>query len=80
LKGKRFKESLKTGEQMPELVFTHRGGMISRFVLQKALNDCLDRAGLEHIRVHDLRHSYATIRLLKGHNLGDVSYQLGHSW
>jgi integrase len=26
-----------------------------------------------------LRHSYATIRLLRGHNIGDVSYQLGHS-
>jgi integrase len=26
-----------------------------------------------------LRHTYATIRLLKGHNIGDVSYQLGHA-
>jgi integrase len=33
----------------------------------------------KEVRVHDLRHSYATIRLLKGHNVGDVSYQLGHS-
>lgn len=24
-------------------------------------------------------HSYETITLLKGHNIGDVSYQLGHS-
>jgi integrase len=29
--------------------------------------------------IHGLRHSYATIRLLKGHNIGDVSYQLGHA-
>jgi integrase len=36
-------------------------------------------AKLRRIRIHDLRHSYATIRLLRGHNVGDVSYQLGHS-
>jgi len=28
--------------------------------------------------IHDLRHTYATIRLLRGHNIGDVSYQSGH--
>jgi integrase len=28
--------------------------------------------------IHDLRHTYATIRLLKGLNLGDVSYQSVH--
>ena len=31
------------------------------------------------VKLHDLRHTYATIRLLRGHNIGDVSYQLGHS-
>ena len=34
---------------------------------------------MRQIRTHALRHSYATIRLMKGHNVGDVSYQLGHS-
>ena len=40
---------------------------------------CLKLAKLRKIRIHDLRHAYATIRLLSGHNIGDVSYQLGHS-
>ena len=31
------------------------------------------------MRTHDLRHTYATTRLLRGHDIGDVSYQLGHS-
>jgi integrase len=31
------------------------------------------------ICVHDLRHTYATKRLLRGHNAGDVGYQLGYS-
>jgi integrase len=44
-----------------------------------ALNQCLKLSGLSRIRIHDLRHTYATIRLLRDHNIGDVSYQLGHS-
>ena len=79
LKGKRFKESLKAGVPMPELAFAYKGEMMSSFVYQRAVNRCLEKAGLKSIRIHDLRHSYATIRLLKGHNIGDVSYQLGHA-
>ena len=47
--------------------------------MENALNQCLNKAELRKIRIHDLRHCYATIRLLRGHNVGDVSYQLGHS-
>jgi len=79
LKAKRFKESLKTGETIPEYVFAYKGRMMTRYVYQKALNDISDAAKIKRINVHDLRHSYATIRLLKGHNIGDVSYQLGHA-
>ena len=53
--------------------------MLNGVVFQNALNRCTENAGLRKIRTHDLRHSYATIRLMKGHNVGDVSYQLGHS-
>jgi integrase len=30
------------------------------------------------IRIHDLRHTYATLRISKGDNMADVSNQLGH--
>ncbi|UCF01636.1 MAG: site-specific integrase, partial [Deltaproteobacteria bacterium] len=30
------------------------------------------------IRIHDLRHAYATLRIAKGDNIMDVSKQLGH--
>ncbi len=30
------------------------------------------------IRIHDLRHTYATLRISKGDNIADVSNQLGH--
>jgi len=38
-----------------------------------------EKAKLRSIRIHDLRHSYATIRISAGHNLADVSRQLGHA-
>lgn len=73
------KKALKTGKPFNKRVFAERGKVFSRGALGNALKECLKRAGLRKIRIHDLRHSYATIRLLKGHNIGDVSYQLGHS-
>jgi len=65
---------------IPDLVFTDRkGGPIDvnnwrRRVFKKAL----ERAGLREIRIHDLRHTYATLRIAKGDNIADVSNQLGH--
>jgi integrase len=37
-----------------------------------------EKAKLRRIRIHDIRHSYATIRINAGHNIADVSKQLGH--
>ena len=53
--------------------------MLTYKTFRKGLMACLKLAKLRKIRIHDLRHTYATIRLLSGHNIGDVSYQLGHS-
>jgi len=39
---------------------------------------CLEKADLRRIRIHDLRHTYATLRIQVGHNIADVSKQLGH--
>jgi integrase len=75
---KRF--SLKNGRPVPDWVFANEKGKIfSRDTFKNALNSCLEEAKLRRIRIHDLRHTYATIRLMRGHNVGDVSYQLGHS-
>jgi integrase len=38
-----------------------------------------ERAGLPHIRLHDVRHSYATAALRAGVNPKIVSQRLGHS-
>ena len=38
----------------------------------------LEKAELNTIRIHDLRHTYSTLRINKGDNIADVSNQLGH--
>jgi integrase len=77
--------ALKAGRKVVSLqedgwVFAdEQGRMLHRKNFEAALRRCLEWAGLRRIRVHDLRHSYATVRLLKGHNVIDVSRQLGHA-
>jgi integrase len=74
------KKALKNGRPIPEWVFANeKDDIFCRQIFTNVLQKCLELAGLRRIRVHDLRHTYATIRLLRGHNVGDVSYQLGHS-
>lgn len=44
-----------------------------------AFADLLKKAGLPHIRLHDLRHTHATMMLKNGVNPKIVSERLGHS-
>jgi integrase len=72
--------ALKRGQPLQDWVFANKnGGTLRYMTLRAVLTACLKLAGLRNIRIHDLRHTYATTRLLSGHNIGDVSYQLGHS-
>ncbi|MEE8431549.1 MAG: tyrosine-type recombinase/integrase [Candidatus Desulfatibia sp.] len=73
LKAKQWQEYAKTGEPMPDRIFN-----FSHTAYRKALKKCLKAAGLDYMRIHDLRHTYATVRLLRGHNISDVAFQLGH--
>ena len=64
----------------PEHVFTDTiGGPIDANNWRRRVFDkALEKAKLRKIRIHDIRHSYATIRIAKGDNIADVSHQLGH--
>ena len=42
------------------------------------LQRVLKRAGLPHIRFHDLRHTFATLALQNGVDVKTVSSMLGH--
>lgn len=64
----------------PEWVFTNtRGGLIDGNKWRaRVFRKVLQKAGLRRIRIHDLRHTYATLRISKGDSIDDVSNQLGH--
>jgi integrase len=64
----------------PKYVFTDMmGGPIDKDNWRRRIfNKALEKAGLRKIRIHDMRHTYATLRISKGDNISDVSKQLGH--
>ena len=67
------------GETPQWLFYNEEGNLIDVNNLRKRVfYKCLDKAKLRQIRVHDLRHTYATLRIAAGHNIADVSKQLGH--
>lgn len=78
----RKEETLKRGwKAVPDWVFVNGDGKpIDPGNLRGRVHyKICENAGLRRIRIHDLRHSYATIRISAGHNIADVSKQLGHS-
>lgn len=82
LKTERKRETLARGlREMPELVFINpAGGMVNGDVLRRRVfNTALEKAGLRHVRIHDLRHSLASMLIQNGESLAYVRDQLGHS-
>lgn len=61
-------------------VFTNPLGLpIHPETLNRVLRRICDRAGLPRVRVHDLRHTHATLLLRRGVPVEVVSEKLGHS-
>ena len=63
-----------------DLVFTNDDGSpVHRERVARAFDQALKKAGIRHIRVHDLRHTFATLQLEMGVNVKKISEMLGHS-
>jgi len=77
----RKEEKLKEGwKELPEWVFINEEGTSldkdnwRKRVFEKALV----KAGLRRVRVHDLRHTYASLLIQAGESLAYIKDQLGH--
>ena len=65
---------------LDDLVFTSVAGKpIDPCVLTHAFTRMARQAGLEGVRFHDLRHTFASLMLLRGAKPKVISEALGHS-
>jgi integrase len=73
-------EAVKRGEALDALLFPDQGGGIldESNLRRRVWKPLLAAAELRHRRLHDLRHSYASLLLQDGAELLYVSQQLGH--
>jgi len=64
----------------PEFVFTNSVGnpVVLNNWRKRVFWKALEKAKLRRVRIHDLRHTYATLRISKGDSITDVCGQLGH--
>ena len=78
------KQKKETGDlwdegKFPGLVFNHPDGShYSQPTIRKEFQDILKAAGLEHHRVHDLRHTFAVNSLRAGDDIKTLQENMGH--
>jgi len=65
-------------DDTPSLFVNHRGGRLTRQGFWLILKSYAERAGIEAITPHTLRHSYAIHALRNGAELRDIQQRLGH--
>jgi integrase len=82
LRTRRKREALTKGwAKMPRCVFINKAGHVldEGNLRRRVFYPALAKAGMRHIRLHDLRHTYASMLIQNGESLADVRDQLGHS-
>jgi len=69
------------GKPLPldSFVFGLPGKPLDPLMLSHEFARIVKRAGLEHVRFHDLRHTFASLALLRGAKPKVISEALGHS-
>lgn len=76
----RQREAVEAGKDMPEsIIFHSKGHYRSQNATRKAFKKVLKLAGLPKKRVHDMRHTYASVLLSKGASINYIKDQLGHT-
>lgn len=72
-------EMLKTLKQRPGTILFGDDTYLSSTNIQRHFRKAIKESGVKPIRIHDLRHSHATILINSGANIVAVSKRLGHS-
>lgn len=82
LKARRKQQTLEKGwKQVPPWVFVNERGnpLWTDNFRSRIWNRAIEKSGLRHRTPHDMRHTYATLRLSKGDPLAEVAKEMGHS-
>ena len=66
-------------EEAVETIFHRDGKPLEQNFIRRIFKRVLDKAGLREIRLHDIRHTYASLLLTDGVTPVSVKEQLGHS-
>jgi len=71
----------KKWNSVPEWVFPNQEGGFINYgnFIYRIWNPVMEKSGLRRRTPHDMRHTYATLRLSKGDSLAEVSKEMGHS-
>ena len=77
---KRKKEGLKAGKGGAiEIIFHHNGNYMEQNYIRRIFKRVLKKAGIREMRLHDTRHTFASLLLSNGESPVYVKEQLGHS-
>jgi integrase len=70
-----------SGQPFNDWVFPNRVGLPidACHFINRTWHPLLRKAGLRRIKFHSLRHTYASLLIMRGENLKYISEQLGHS-
>jgi integrase len=74
-------EKLRKGwNELPEWVFCNEDGGFINYgnFIHRIWNRAMEKSELRRRTPHDMRHTYATLRLSKGDSLAEVSKEMGH--
>ena len=75
------KETLRRGwKELPQRLFYNENGreLDPNNFRKRYFYKCLEKAGLRRIRLHDLRHTFASLLISQGESLAYVRDQMGH--
>lgn len=80
LQTRKKREAMSTGKPMSDYIFPDpTGAPLAQNTVRQAFKRAARKAGLREIRVHDARHTYASILISEAAPIAYVKEQLGHA-